>query len=178
MVNSAFVGEPPATEDDFYIVRGILRTYGLNNLNASAGLVFSIQRPENPPDESKKPAILAGMILVILAIVVPTVARVIIRLKGARTQFGADDLAIIAAAVSKPVHLNQILLTFLVFGRQLSMHCYSDARGNRRRSTYIRKHLRRIQSLFLLPIGMQDHLLRLGRVDQGFDHIVRSSTCG
>ncbi|EGU71851.1 hypothetical protein FOQG_11187 [Fusarium oxysporum f. sp. raphani 54005] len=98
MVNSAFVGEPPATEDDFYIVRGILRTYGLNNLNASAGLVFSIQRPENPPDESKKPAILAGMILVILAIVVPTVARVIIRLKGARTQFGADDLAIIAAA--------------------------------------------------------------------------------
>src|SRR6478609_3703458 len=157
MVNSAFVGEPPATEDDFYIVRGILRTYGLNNLNASAGLVFSIQRPENPPEESKKPAILAGMILVILAIVVPTVARVIIRLKGARTQFGADDLAIIAAAVSKSVHLNQILLTFLVFGRQLSMHCYSDARRNRRWSTYIRKHLRRIQSLFLLPIGMQDH---------------------
>ncbi|KAF5599147.1 integral membrane protein [Fusarium pseudocircinatum] len=98
MANSAFVGEPPATEDDFYIVRGILRTYGLNNLNASAGLVFSIQRPENSPDESKKPAILAGMILVILAIVIPTVVRVIIRLKGARTQFGADDLAIIAAA--------------------------------------------------------------------------------
>ncbi|KAG5748680.1 hypothetical protein H9Q72_003398 [Fusarium xylarioides] len=98
MVNSAFVGEPPATDDDFYIVRGILRTYGLNNLNASAGLAFSIQRPENPPNESKKPAILAGVILVILAIVVPTVARVIIRLKGARTQFGADDLAIIAAA--------------------------------------------------------------------------------
>ncbi|RBA14135.1 hypothetical protein FPRO05_02927 [Fusarium proliferatum] len=93
-----YLGEPPATDDDFYIVRGILRTYGLNNVNASVGLVFSIQRPENPPDESKKPAILAGMILVILAIVVPTVARVIIRLKGARTQFGADDLAIIAAA--------------------------------------------------------------------------------
>ncbi|KAF5711470.1 integral membrane protein [Fusarium globosum] len=104
MVNSAFVGEPPATDDDFYIVRGILRTYGLDNLNASAGLVFSIQRPENPPDESKKPAILAGMIFVILAIVVPTVARVIIRLKGARTQFGADDLAIIAAATGAGRH--------------------------------------------------------------------------
>ncbi|KAG4281770.1 hypothetical protein FPRO06_10674 [Fusarium proliferatum] len=99
-----YLGEPPATDDDFYIVRGILRTYGLNNVNASVGMVFSIQRPENPPDESKKPAILAGMILVILAIVVPTVARVIIRLKGARTQFGADDLAIIAAATGAGRH--------------------------------------------------------------------------
>lgn len=116
MVNSALVGEPPATDDDFYIVRGVLRTYGLDNLNASAGLMFSIQRPENPPDESKKPAILAGMILVILAIVVPTVARVIIRLKGARTQFGADDLAIIAAAVSRLVHLTQLMLTLVVIG--------------------------------------------------------------
>ncbi|SPJ80723.1 uncharacterized protein FTOL_08834 [Fusarium torulosum] len=98
MVNSAFVGEPPATEDDLNIVRGILRMYGLGNVDPSLGLTFSIQRPENPPDESKKPEILAGMIIVILAIVVPTIARIIIRIKGARTQFGPDDWTIICAA--------------------------------------------------------------------------------
>lgn len=100
MVNSAFVGEPPATEDDLNIVRGILRMYGLGNVDPSLGLTFSIQRPKNPPDESKQPGILAGMIIVILAIVVPTVARIIIRLRGSRTQFGPDDWAIICAAVS------------------------------------------------------------------------------
>ncbi|KAH7183535.1 uncharacterized protein B0J16DRAFT_290130 [Fusarium flagelliforme] len=98
MSQSAFVGSPPATEDDERIVRGVLRMYGMANANVSQGLFFSIQRPENPPDETKVPSILAGMIIVILAIVVPTVARIMIRLKGARTQFGLDDWAIICAA--------------------------------------------------------------------------------
>ena len=100
MSQSAFVGSPPNTEDDERIVRGVLRMYGMANANVSQGLFFSIQRPENPPDETKVPSILAGMIIVILAIVVPTVARVMIRLKGLRTQFGLDDWAIICAAVS------------------------------------------------------------------------------
>ena len=100
MSQSAFVGSPPATQDDERIVRGVLRMYGMANANVSQGLFFSIQRPENPPDETKVPSILAGMIIVILAIVVPTVARVMIRLKGSRTQFGLDDWAIICAAVS------------------------------------------------------------------------------
>lgn len=100
MSQSAFVGSPPATEDDERIVRGVLRMYGMANANVSQGLFFSIQRPENPPDETKVPSILAGMIIVILAIVVPTGARIMIRLKGARTQFGLDDWAIICAAVS------------------------------------------------------------------------------
>lgn len=100
MTASAFVGSPPATEDDLHIVKGVLRMYGLENFNASLGLSFSIQRPENPPIEKKVPEILTGMIIVILAIVLPTAARVIIRLRGARTRFGADDWAIICAAVS------------------------------------------------------------------------------
>ncbi|KAM0545818.1 hypothetical protein ACHAPJ_011145 [Fusarium lateritium] len=96
--SSALVGEPPATQDDFYIIQGMLRQYGLNNVNASLGYQFSIKRPENPPNETKVPEILAGMIIVILAIVVPTIARVVIRLKGTGSKFGADDWAIIAAS--------------------------------------------------------------------------------
>ncbi|KAF4436306.1 hypothetical protein F53441_13287 [Fusarium austroafricanum] len=104
MTNSAFVGSPPATQDDFYVVRGVLRTYSLTKLNASAGLTFSIQRPENPPNETKVPEILVGMILVILAIVVPTISRVVIRLKGPVTQFGSDDWAILLAATGAGRH--------------------------------------------------------------------------
>ncbi|KAF4951499.1 hypothetical protein FSARC_12893 [Fusarium sarcochroum] len=101
--SSALVGEPPANLDDFHIIQGMLRQYGLNNVNASLGYQFSIKRPENPPDDTKVPEILAGMIIVILAIVVPTIARIFIRLKGT-SQFGADDWAIIAAATGAGRH--------------------------------------------------------------------------
>ncbi|KAI1068730.1 hypothetical protein NW752_008124 [Fusarium irregulare] len=125
MSQSAFVGSPPATEDDERIVRGVLRMYGMANANVSQGLFFSIQRPENPPDETKVPSILAGMIIVILAIVVPTVARVMIRLKGSRTQFGLDDWAIICAASLATVY--PILVIAMLFQTGAGRHTYESS---------------------------------------------------
>ncbi|CAF3540947.1 unnamed protein product [Fusarium graminearum] len=124
MTASAFVGSPPATEDDLHIVKGVLRMYGLENFNASLGLSFSIQRPENPPIETKVPEILTGMIIVILAIVLPTAARVIIRLRGARTRFGADDWAIICAASVAVVY--PILCILMLFQTGAGRHTYES----------------------------------------------------
>ncbi|CAG7557580.1 unnamed protein product [Fusarium equiseti] len=124
MSQSAFVGSPPATEDDELIVRGVLRMYGMANANVSQGLFFSIQRPENPPDETKVPSILAGMIIVILAIVVPTVARLMIRLRGARTQFGLDDWAIICAASLATIY--PILVIAMLFQTGAGRHTYES----------------------------------------------------
>ncbi|RGP78306.1 integral membrane [Fusarium longipes] len=124
MTTSAFVGSPPATEDDLHIVKGVLRMYGMENANASLGLFFSIQKPENPPDETKVPGILVGMIIVILAIVIPTVARIMIRLKGARTQFGADDWAIICAASVAVVY--PILCILMLFQTGAGRHTYDS----------------------------------------------------
>ncbi|KAG8668170.1 hypothetical protein FPOAC1_007546 [Fusarium poae] len=124
MSTSAFVGSPPATEDDLHIVKGVLRMYGLENFNASLGLTFSIQKPENPPVETKVPEILAGMVIVIVAIVVPTVARILIRSRGARTQFGADDWAIICAASLAVVY--PILCIVMLFQTGAGRHTYES----------------------------------------------------
>ncbi|KAM0229796.1 hypothetical protein ACHAPO_009681 [Fusarium lateritium] len=124
MSASAFVGSPPATEDDLHIVKGVLRMYGLENFNASLGLTFSIQKPENPPVETKVTEILAGMIIVILAIVIPTTARILIRLRGARTRFGADDWAIICAASLAVVY--PILCIVMLFQTGAGRHTYES----------------------------------------------------
>ncbi|GKU06793.1 unnamed protein product [Fusarium langsethiae] len=124
MTTSAFVGSPPATEDDLHIVKGVLRMYGLESFNASLGLTFSIQKPENPPVETKVPGILTGMIIIILAIVLPTAARVIIRVRGARTQFGADDWAIIFAASLAVVY--PIICILMLFKTGAGRHTYES----------------------------------------------------
>ncbi|KAF7557622.1 hypothetical protein G7Z17_g560 [Cylindrodendrum hubeiense] len=101
---SALIGNPPATLDDFYIIRGMLRVYGLNNVNASLGYLYAIPKPADPPNESKQVGIIVGMVIVILAIVVPTLARVAVRLKANQTRFGSDDWATIIAATGAGRH--------------------------------------------------------------------------
>lgn len=96
---SALIGAPPNNQDDFYIIRGWYRSYGLYNANSSAGFVYAAKRPIDGGSESKQAAVIAGMVIVILAIIVPTVARVVVRLRENQTRFGSDDWAIIAATV-------------------------------------------------------------------------------
>lgn len=99
---SAPIGDPPNNQVDFYIVRGLYRTIGVYSANASAGYVYAAKKPDHAVQESKQTAVIVGMVIVILAIVVPTVARLVVRLRGNQTRFGSDDWAIIAAAVSPP----------------------------------------------------------------------------
>lgn len=96
---SAFIGEPPNNQDDLFIIRGWYRSYGLFAANASQGFLYAAKKPENAVEESKQTAIIIGMLIVILAIVLPTIGRLVIRLKNNSTRFGSDDWAILVAAV-------------------------------------------------------------------------------
>lgn len=61
---------------------------------------FAAKRPANYKYETRVPGILAGLIIVILIIVVPTTARLALRLRRTSSmKFGWDDWTIIVAAV-------------------------------------------------------------------------------
>ncbi|KAF2997466.1 hypothetical protein E8E14_002632 [Neopestalotiopsis sp. 37M] len=101
---SAFIGEPPNNQDDLFIIRGWYRSYGLFTANASQGFLYAAKKPENAVEESKQTAIIIGMLIVILAIVLPTIGRLVIRLKNNSTRFGSDDWAILVAAIATVVN--------------------------------------------------------------------------
>lgn len=105
-LSSAFVGQPPANQADYDIIRGIYRTFGIADSAAdpSLGYKFAPVRPEDGGHQSKQGAMIAGMAIVILAILVPTAARIWIKISGCHTKFGLEDWVIIAAAVSALSH--------------------------------------------------------------------------
>ncbi|KAK7923213.1 hypothetical protein PG985_007284 [Apiospora marii] len=96
---SAFVGQPPNTERDYYIVKGFLRGARLDDADPAMGYVLAAQ-PPHPGYEytSKQPGIIAGLIIIIVAITVATVSRLALRVSMTQLRFGADDWASIAAA--------------------------------------------------------------------------------
>ncbi|KAH8659867.1 hypothetical protein BX600DRAFT_513529 [Xylariales sp. PMI_506] len=98
LAGSAFIGDLPNNQDDFYIVRGWYRAIGLPSANASLGYIYGAKKPENYVSESKQTEVIVGMVIVILAIVLPTAARIIIKLRGAATKIGSDDWVIVIAA--------------------------------------------------------------------------------
>ncbi|OHE98584.1 hypothetical protein CORC01_06035 [Colletotrichum orchidophilum] len=97
---SAFVGQPPATQNDYFIVKGLFRMLGMTTANPMTGYFLAAKPPPGYAHETKLPGVLTGLIFVIVAVVAPTAARVWLRLRrGSVKQFGWDDWAIIAAAL-------------------------------------------------------------------------------
>ncbi|KAF4814888.1 hypothetical protein CGCSCA5_v007400 [Colletotrichum siamense] len=97
---SAFMGQPPATRHDYYIIKGLFRMVGINDANPMKGYFLAAKPPADYTYETRLPSILAGLIFVILAIAIPTAGRVGLRLKrGSTMQFGWDDWTIIIAAL-------------------------------------------------------------------------------
>jgi hypothetical protein len=96
---SAIIGAPPNTDRDLDIVRGWYRRFGMGNVDPTKGFLLVARQPPGYVPESKQAGIIGGMVAVILAIVVPTVARLIARSRGKHTRLGSDDWAIVVAAV-------------------------------------------------------------------------------
>lgn len=97
---SAFIGMAPNTQRDWYIVRGLLRAVGLTDTDPALGYVTAVQPSGTASDlETKRPAVIAGLIVILVAITVVTGGRLILRASTTSMRFGADDWATIAAAV-------------------------------------------------------------------------------
>ncbi|KAK8090126.1 hypothetical protein PG997_005087 [Apiospora hydei] len=96
---SAFVGQPPNTERDYYIVRGFLRAARMGNVDPALGYTRAAQPPHAGYEyASKQPGIITGLIIIIVAITVVTVSRLALRVSMSQMRFGTDDWATIAAA--------------------------------------------------------------------------------
>ncbi|ETS87175.1 hypothetical protein PFICI_01003 [Pestalotiopsis fici W106-1] len=96
---SAFIGQPPNTERDWYIVRGFLRGYGMYTVDPGLGYTLAAQKPyDGYTYAPRTPGIIVGLSIVIVAIVTATGTRLALRAAMSQMRFGADDWATIAAA--------------------------------------------------------------------------------
>ena len=99
---SALIGQPPATQDDYWVVRGILNAIGLTDVDPKMGAPIPPKRP--PPEiyhfETRGPGIVAGMSVSIGLMITFTGTRLMLRAMRKTLHFGPDDWMIIPALVS------------------------------------------------------------------------------
>jgi hypothetical protein len=102
--SSALVGSPPATQDDYWIVRSLLLVAGIPNPDPSKGAKIPPARP--PPEryhfETNGPRIIAGSAVSLVVMALFTGTRLLLRSQKAGLKFGLDDWFIIPGAVCQP----------------------------------------------------------------------------
>ena len=97
MSGSALVGDPPANQNDFYIVRGFYRSYGLP-LSPEEGIPALKAPPGAPHDQNRGPGIIGSYAVLIFLLVTITSARLALRYFKKNLKWGPDDYAIILGA--------------------------------------------------------------------------------
>lgn len=97
---SSLVGEPPNTQDDYWIVRGMLRGAGLDNADPQNGYTVAPELSVLDLDASKTASILAGMSISAGIMALASCTRLGARLFRVGLRWGADDWMLIPATVS------------------------------------------------------------------------------
>lgn len=97
---SALIGQPPANQNDYWIVLGIMRKIGLENLDPAKGILLPPPRPINDHYRSRGPGIIAANSVCIFLIIFFTGSRLFIRGLYRSLQWGWDDWIISVAMVS------------------------------------------------------------------------------
>lgn len=104
MVESAHIGQPPATEEDYYIVRSYLRlapTYGGRfDADPTSGFQPGMRPPHGYVYNDKQAGILAALAVMLVVIFTLSATRLGLRHFKQRLKWGPDDWAIIPATVS------------------------------------------------------------------------------
>jgi hypothetical protein len=101
MTISALVNTPPETEADYWIVRSILLSAGLKDVDPTKGTQIPPSRP--PPDkyrfDTRGPNMVAGAAVAIGMMVFFTGSRLLLRSLKSGLQWGWDDWFIIPGVV-------------------------------------------------------------------------------
>ncbi len=97
MTRSALLGTPPANENDFNIVKGMLDLFGIPG-NPSEGVAIPPSPPPNRNYANKGPGVIAGVSIAILIIIVVTGGRLFARYNRLSSRLGWDDAFIMVAA--------------------------------------------------------------------------------
>ena len=97
MPKSAVIGQPPNTNNDYYIVKALLRKFHLER-DPAKGVSFG-PPPPNLNHDSRGPQILAGSIVFLILSTLVTGSRLLIRGLYNQVKWGLDDWFIIPALV-------------------------------------------------------------------------------
>lgn len=98
--SSAYVGRPPRSQRDYYIVKGLLRMVDMKDANPMMGYFLAARPPLGYKHESRMVGVQIGLVIVMFSIVVPTTVRLLLRVRKKQMRFGWDDWTILIAAVS------------------------------------------------------------------------------
>jgi hypothetical protein len=99
MSSSAFLGQPPASQDDFYTIKGMYRAAYAFNKDASRGYLFVPKRPENYVYNDKQAGIIIGLVAAIVIMLSTTILRLALRQFKTGVRWGADDWILIPGVV-------------------------------------------------------------------------------
>lgn len=106
MAESALVGSPPATENDFWIARTITRFYNptgdYSHVDPRNGSVGAPLRPDGYVYESEQSAIIGSAVFMVVYLILITSFRLVARACVKRLHFGWDDVTIVIGTVGKP----------------------------------------------------------------------------
>lgn len=98
--DSAKMGEPPNTEQDILIVKGLFHTMGVfKDLDPSKGFFFIPPKPPGYVSESKADVVLGVVAMAIVLQIAATSGRLALRLFLQRAKWGWDDWTIIPGLV-------------------------------------------------------------------------------
>ena len=144
MSQSALYGRPPATDNDFWIVKAMLFQMGLVDADPTKGLPLKQFPPPN--DESKAGSIIAGVTISIFLVLSITTTRIVARKLISTSSLGWDDALIVVAAVR--VILSSYRLAFCSFriagGHLVVRHSRRYGSPWRSRQASFRSHVHRI----------------------------------
>jgi hypothetical protein len=99
MSHSAFLRQPPANQNDFYIIKGMYRAAYAFDKDASKGYLFVPKKPENYEYNDKQASIIVGMVMAIVIMLFTTALRLALRQFRTGVRWGADDWVLIPGAV-------------------------------------------------------------------------------
>lgn len=99
MSNSALLGQPPNTEDYYYVVKAIMASFHLPGGDPTKGISLG-PRPLIVQNNSRGPQIITASIFLIVLVVLITGSRLSIRAFHPKVKWGWDDWLIIPATVS------------------------------------------------------------------------------
>ncbi|KAI5243437.1 hypothetical protein E4T43_04126 [Aureobasidium subglaciale] len=99
MSRSAYLGQPPATQDDFWIINGMYRAAYSFNKDPSKGYLFVPKKPDHYEYDDKQAGIILGMAVAIAIMFLTTALRLALRQFKTGVRFGADDWILMPAVI-------------------------------------------------------------------------------
>lgn len=99
MATSALIGNAPANQNDFDIIKGTNAQAGMTNADPSKGVALSSILPVHPSLESKAVGICVGLAMAIVVIFAITGGRILARYQHKVTKFVWDDAINVVATV-------------------------------------------------------------------------------